>query len=306
VKKTLRKDVRFTDRIFFWSVKGFAGLLILALGAMGVFLFKGSWIALERFGFFSFLFETRWDPVQEIYGALPIIYGTLVSSLLSLLIAFPLSVGIALFLNEIASPPMARVIGFFVEMLAAIPSVIYGLWGIFVLVPWLRLSIQPWCIKHLGFIPLFQGPAFGVGMLAAGIILALMILPTIASMSREIFASIPQSQRESALALGATRWEMMKMAVLKSSKAGLFGAMMLGLGRALGETMAVTMVIGNRAQIVSSLFAPAQTMASVIANEYAEATSDLHLSSLALVGLLLFLITFVTSALARLLVWRAK
>lgn len=254
----------------------------------------------------NFFLETRWDPVQEIYGALPIIYGTLVSSFLSLLLAFPLSIGIALFLNEIASAKVSRLIGFFVEMLAAIPSVIYGLWGIFVLVPWLRSSVQPWFIKHLGFISLFQGPAYGVGMFASGLILSLMILPTIASISKEIFASIPQSQRESALALGATRWEMMKLAVLKSSKAGLLGAMILGLGRALGETMAVTMVIGNRAQIVSSLFAPAQTMASVIANEYAEATSDIHLSSLALIGFILFLITFFTSALARLLVWRAK
>ena len=306
MSKLIQKDVRVADRVFFWVVKGSAGLLVLALGLMGFFLLKTSSEALHRFGFVGFLLETRWDPVQEIYGALPIIYGTLVSSFLSLLLAFPLSIGIALFLNEIASAKVSRLIGFFVEMLAAIPSVIYGLWGIFVLVPWLRSSVQPWFIKHLGFIPLFQGPAYGVGMFASGLILSLMILPTIASISKEIFASIPQSQRESALALGATRWEMMKLAVLKSSKAGLLGAMILGLGRALGETMAVTMVIGNRAQIVSSLFAPAQTMASVIANEYAEATSDIHLSSLALIGFILFLITFFTSALARLLVWRAK
>lgn len=306
MSKLTQKDVRIADRLFFWLVKGSAGLLVLALSLMGFFLLKTSSEAVSRFGFVNFLLETRWDPVQEVYGALPIIYGTLVSSFLSLLFAFPLSIGIALFLNEIASAKVSRLIGFLVEMLAAIPSVIYGLWGIFVLVPWLRASVQPWFIQHLGFIPLFQGPAYGVGMLASGLILSLMILPTIASISKEIFASIPQSQRESALALGATRWEMMKLAVLKSSKSGLLGAMILGLGRALGETMAVTMVIGNRAQIVSSLFAPAQTMASVIANEYAEATSDIHLSSLAFVGFILFLITFVTSALARLLVWRAK
>jgi phosphate transport system permease protein len=273
---------------------------------MGLFLFDASELAIKKNGFVSFILSSEWDPVQDAYGALPVIFGTVVSSLLSLLIAFPLSVGIALFLNEIAPAKLARVTGFLVEMLAAIPSVIYGLWGIFVLLPWLRVHVQPFLISKLGFLPLFQGPAYGVGMFSAGLILSLMILPTISSIAREVFAAIPRIQRESALALGATRWEMIKLAVLKSSKGGLFGAMMLGLGRALGETMAVTMVIGNRAQIVSSLFAPAQTMASVIANEYAEATSDIHLSSLALVGLLLFLVTFVTSSIARILIWRVK
>jgi phosphate transport system permease protein len=306
IKPPKRKDVRRADRVFFGVIRSLSALIVLALVSMGLFLFDASELAIQKNGFVSFILSSEWDPVQDAYGALPVIFGTVVSSLLSLLIAFPLSVGIALFLNEIAPAKLARVIGFLVEMLAAIPSVIYGLWGIFVLVPWLRSHVQPLLISKLGFLPLFQGPAYGVGMFSAGLILSLMILPTISSIAREVFAAIPRIQRESALALGATRWEMIKLAILKSSKGGLFGAMMLGLGRALGETMAVTMVIGNRAQIVSSLFAPAQTMASVIANEYAEATSDIHLSSLALVGLLLFLVTFVTSGIARILIWRVK
>jgi phosphate transport system permease protein len=306
IKPPKRKDVRRADRVFFGVIRSLSALIVLALVSMGLFLFDASELAIKKNGFVSFILSSEWDPVQDAYGALPVIFGTVVSSLLSLLIAFPLSVGIALFLNEIAPAKLARVTGFLVEMLAAIPSVIYGLWGIFVLLPWLRVHVQPFLISKLGFLPLFQGPAYGVGMFSAGLILSLMILPTISSIAREVFAAIPRIQRESALALGATRWEMIKLAVLKSSKGGLFGAMMLGLGRALGETMAVTMVIGNRAQIVSSLFAPAQTMASVIANEYAEATSDIHLSSLALVGLLLFLVTFVTSSIARILIWRVK
>ena len=306
IKPQKRKDVRRADRVFFGIIRSLSALVVLALVSMGLFLFDASELAIKKNGFVSFILSSEWDPVQDVYGALPVIFGTVVSSLLSLVIAFPLSVGIALFLNEIAPAKLARVTGFLVEMLAAIPSVIYGLWGIFVLVPWLRSHVQPFLMSKLGFLPLFQGPAYGVGMFSAGLILSLMILPTISSIAREVFAAIPRIQRESALALGATRWEMIKLAILKSSKGGLFGAMMLGLGRALGETMAVTMVIGNRAQIVSSLFAPAQTMASVIANEYAEATSDIHLSSLALVGLLLFLVTFVTSSIARVLIWRVK
>lgn len=299
-----RRDVRLADKLFFWGVRLIALLLVATLIAMAFFLTNASHLALRETGFWSFLTQSTWDPVRDIYGALPVVYGTLVSSALGLLIAFPLSIGIALFINEIAPDSIARLVGFLVEMLAAIPSVIYGLWGIFVLVPFLRVSVQPFLISNFGFLPLFQGPAYGVGMFSAGVVLSLMIIPTISSLAREVFAAIPRSQREGALALGATRWEMIKLAVLESSKAGMFGAMMLGLGRALGETMAVTMVIGNRAQIVASLFAPAQTMSSVIANEYAEATSDIHLSSLALVGLMLFVVTFLTSGLARLLIWR--
>ena len=301
-----KKDVRLADRLFFGVVRFVAVGLMLVLFSMAFFLFQSSGEALQNSSFFNFISTSMWDPVRDLYGALPVVYGTVISSFIALLIAFPLSVGIALFLNEVANQKIARVLGFLIEMLAAIPSVIYGLWGIFVLVPILREQVQPFFISKLGFIPLFQGPAFGVGMLAAGLVLSLMILPTISTLAREVFAAIPRAQREAAWALGATRWEMMKLAVLKSSKGGLFAAMILGLGRALGETMAVTMVIGNRAQIVSSLFAPAQTMASVIANEYAEATSDIHLSSLALVGFLLFVVTFLTNAFARIILWRVK
>jgi len=303
-RNQVKKDVRLADRIFRRSVQGFGVALGLTLFVMAFFLFQASLPALENRSWFSFLTQSSWDPVQDVYGALPVIFGTLVSSLLALLIAFPLSVSVALFLIEIAPSFLKKTVGFLIEMLAAIPSVVFGLWGVFVLVPFLRKNIQPFMIEHLGFIPLFEGPAFGVGMFAAGLILAIMILPTISSLAKEVFQAIPTQQREAALALGATRWEMIKLAVLASSRGGLFAAMVLGLGRALGETMAVTMVIGNRSQITASLFAPAQTMASVIANEYAEATSDLHLSSLALVGLSLFAVTFVTNALARL--WMLK
>lgn len=305
-RNQVKKDVRLADRIFRRSVQGFGVALGLTLFVMAFFLFQASLPALKNSSWFSFLTQSNWDPVQDVYGALPVIFGTLVSSLLALLIAFPLSVSVALFLIEIAPSFMKKTVGFLIEMLAAIPSVVFGLWGVFVLVPFLRKSIQPFMIEHFGFIPLFEGPAFGVGMFAAALILAIMILPTISSLAKEVFQAIPMQQREAALALGATRWEMIKLAVLASSRGGLFAAMVLGLGRALGETMAVTMVIGNRSQITASLFAPAQTMASVIANEYAEATSDLHLSSLALVGLSLFAVTFVTNALARLWLLKIK
>lgn len=298
-----RIDVHAEDRIFYHLVRtiGIAvGLLILFIAG---FLFYSSLPSIQAFGH-KFIFSTDWNPVAESYGALPVIYGTLVSSFVALLFATPVSVGIALFLNELAPAWLSRIVGFLVEMLAAIPSVVYGLWGIFVLAPWLRSSFEPWVIEHLGFIPFFAGPAYGVGMFAAGIILSIMILPTISSLSLEVFRAIPRGQREAALALGGTRWEMMKMAVLQSSKAGVMAAVVLGLGRALGETMAVTMVIGNRAEILLSLFAPAQTMASVIANEYAEATSDLHLAALAEVGLLLFGVTFIINSVARVVIWR--
>lgn len=305
-KNRLKRDVRLADRVFRRSVQFFGITLGLTLLVMAYFLFQASQLALKNTSWWSFVFESRWDPVQDIYGALPVVFGTVVSSLLALALAFPLSLSVALFLVEIAPPSIKKTIGFLIEMLAAIPSVVFGLWGIFVLVPFLRKSIQPVLIDHLGFLPLFEGPAFGVGMFAAALILAIMILPTISSLAKEVFQAIPTHQREAALALGATRWEMIKLAVLGSSRGGLFVAMILGLGRALGETMAVTMVIGNRSQITASLFAPAQTMASVIANEYAEATSDIHLSSLALVGLTLFGVTFLTNALARVWMLRIK
>jgi phosphate transport system permease protein len=296
-----RRDIHHGDVIFAWLVRLTAFTLPLLLLVIAFFLFRSALPSVEKFGI-QFLFNTAWDPVRERFGALPVIYGTVVSSLIAIVISAPVSIGIALLLNEVLPVRLAAPVGFLVEMLAAIPSVVYGLWGIFVLAPWLRLTVQPFLTAHFGFLPLFQGPPYGVGMLAAGIILAIMITPTISSIAREVFRAIPRAQREAALGLGATRWEMMRIAVLSSARAGIFGAVILGLGRALGETMAVTMVIGNRPDISSSLFAPAQTMASVLANEYAEATSDVHLAALLEIGLVLFFVTFVINASARLIV----
>ncbi len=278
-----------------------AGAVIAILGAIGVFVFWRAMPALSHNGF-RFLYTSTWDPVRDIYGALPVIFGTLMSSFLGLAIATPLSLGIALFVSELAPQRVASFVSFMVEMLAAIPSVVYGLWGIFMLAPWLRSTVEPFLGATLGYLPFFQGPPYGVGMLAAAIILAIMITPTISSVSREVFRAIPRNQREAALALGATRWETIRLSVLRSAKSGVMGAVILGLGRALGETMAVTMVIGNRAEISLSLFAPGQTMASVIANEYVEATSDLHLAALAEIGLVLFAVTFLINGLARVIV----
>jgi phosphate transport system permease protein len=296
-----RRDIHPGDVIFAWLVRLTALTLPLLLLIIAFFLFRSAAPSIEKFGI-QFLFNSAWDPVRERFGALPVIYGTVVSSLIAIMLSAPVSIGIALLLNEVLPARLATPVGFLVEMLAAIPSVVYGLWGIFVLAPWLRTGVQPFLSEYFGAVPLFRGPPYGVGMLAAGVILASMITPTISSIAREVFRAIPRTQREAALGLGATRWEMMRIAVLSSARAGIFGAVILGLGRALGETMAVTMVIGNRPDISSSLFAPAQTMASVLANEYAEATSDVHLAALLEIGLVLFFVTFVINALARLLV----
>lgn len=298
-----KKDVYIGDLIFAWTLRVAAGSVALLLVLIAAFLTQKAMPAIRLFGF-NFITQSVWDPVQEIYGAAPVIFGTVVSSLMAVLIATPLSIGVALFLNELAPKKVADTVSFLVEMLAAIPSVVYGLWGIFVLAPWLRTSVEPALGKAFGFLPFFQGTFYGVGMLAAGLILAIMITPTIFTISREVFRAIPQGQREAALALGATRWEMMQISVLKASRSGVGGAVILGLGRALGETMAVTMVIGNRAEISASLFAPAQTMASVIANEYAEATTDLHIAALIEIGLVLFAVTFLINALARIFILR--
>jgi phosphate transport system permease protein len=258
--------------------------------------------AIRAFGL-RFLVTSHWDPVAGEFGALPFIYGTLLSSLLALLIAVPLSLGAAIFLAELAPAWIRPPVAFLIEMLAAVPSVVYGLWGIFVLVPWLRDWVQPALAATLGFLPLFQGPPYGIGMLAAGLILSIMVVPYITSVSREVLLAVPGSQREAALGLGATRWEATRIAVLRYGRSGLIGAILLGLGRALGETMAVTMVIGNRPEIAASLFAPGYTMASVLANEFTEATSDLYVSALVEIGLLLLLITVLVNGFARLLVW---
>lgn len=289
------------DRVF-KNLTRFFAFLVLAIVALMVWeMFLGSRLSIDEFGW-SFLTSSEWDPVQDLYGALPFMYGTVVSSLIALVIALPLSLGTAIFLSEIAPRWIEGPVGFMVELLAAIPSIVYGLWGMFVLVPWLRTSVEPVISKNLGFIPLFRGAPYGFGMLAAGIILAIMILPIITSISRDVLRAIPKTQREAALALGATKWESTRI-ILASGKSGFLGATLLGLGRAVGETMAVTMVIGNRPEISLSLFDPGYSMASVIANEFAEATTEMYSSALIEIALVLFLVTLILNALARLIVW---
>jgi phosphate transport system permease protein len=288
---------------------GFKGLMTLAalivLGVVGLIvaeLTKSSHLAWQKFGL-HFFFDSSWDPVSGSFGALPFVFGTLVSSLIALIIAVPLALAVAVFVTEMCPRPLRKPISYATELLAAIPSVIYGLWAIFILVPLLRVNVEPVLMKYFSWTGLFAGPAYGIGMLAAGTILAIMIIPIISSITREVLSAVPQQQREAALALGATRWEMVRMAVLRNARAGILGAIILGLGRALGETMAVTMVIGNRPEIAKSLLAPGYTMASVIANEFAEATGDLYLSALMEIGLALFLVTIIVNILAGLMVW---
>jgi phosphate transport system permease protein len=262
-----------------------------------------AWPAIKRFGF-SFLVTSAWDPVAEVYGAAPMIFGTLMSSFLALLVAVPLALGASIFLTEFAPDGVRRFVGGLIDLLAAIPSVVYGLWGIFVLIPLLREYAVPPLRAVLGWTPFFQGQFYGNSMLAAGLILSVMILPYIASVSREVLLAVPNSQREAALALGATRWETVWTAVLPYGRAGLVGAVVLGLGRALGETMAVTMVIGNRHDLSVSVLEPGYTMAAIIANEFREATTNLYLSALFEIGFVLFVVTVIVNASARLLVWR--
>ncbi len=289
--------------------RAFRGVMIVcAISIFGIValivseLVLRSRLSIAKFGF-GFFVHSAWDPVSGDYGALPFIYGTLVSSMVALVIAIPLAVGLAVFLTEMSPRWLRAPLAFLTELLAAIPSVVYGLWAVFVLVPLLREHVNPLLGKALGWTTLFTGPNYGIGMLAAGVILAIMILPIISSLTREVMMAVPYSQREAVLALGATRWEMIRMGVLRNARIGIVGAVILGLGRALGETMAVTMVIGNRPEIAKSLFAPGYSMASVIANEFSEASDDLYLSALIEIGLALFVVTIVVNALARLLVW---
>lgn len=288
---------------------GFRWLMTLAalavLGVVGLIiaeLIKRSSLAWHQFGI-QFFFGSDWDPVSGTFGAWPFIYGTLVSSFVALLIAVPLAVAVAVFVTEMCPGPLRKPIAYATELLAAIPSVIYGLWAIFVLVPLLRNYVNPVLKKSLGWTGLFVGPDYGYSMFSAAVVIAIMIVPIISSISREVLAVVPQHQREAALALGATRWEMIRVAVLRNARAGIVGAVILGLGRALGETMAVTMVIGNTPQIAKSLLAPGYSMAAVIANEFNEATGDLYRSALIEIGLALFLVTIIVNILAGLMVW---
>ena len=290
------------DRLFRWAVLCCALSVLAIVALVGSELVTRSKLSLHQFGF-QFFVKNVWDPVSDDFGALPFIYGTLVSSAVALTLAVPLGVGVAVFINEMCPAAIRRPIAFLVELLAAIPSVIYGLWGIFVLAPLLRVYVQPMLATTFGWTGLFTGPKFGIGMLAAGVILAIMILPIISSITREVMLAVPSNQREAVLALGATRWEMIRTGVLRNARAGIVGGVILGLGRAMGETMAVTMVIGNTPQIAKSLFAPAHSMASVIANEFSEATTDLYLSAIIEIGLALFIITLIVNIVARMLVW---
>src|SRR5438445_41014 len=291
------------DRVYRVTLTALALLLPLLLVTLVGQLLLSAWPSIRRFGF-HFVWTTVWDPVAGVFGAAPMIFGTLASSLLALLLAVPLALGVAIYLTEFAPKWLRQPVAFLVELLAAIPSVVYGLWGIFVLIPFLRGYVVPPLRAALGWTPFFGGVFYGSSLLAGGVILAIMIVPYIAAVSREVLLAVPAAQREAALAMGATRWEAVWTAVVPYGRAGLIGAVILGLGRALGETMAVTMVIGNRHDIGVSVLQPAYTMAAALANEFSEATTDLYLSALFEVGLILFVITVAVNALARLMIWR--
>ena len=296
----LRKTGAVGDTIFRSILFIAAASILLIVAAIFVMMGVAAAPTLERFGF-GFLIGSEWKPAQEEFGALPFIWGTVVSSVIALILSVPVSLGIAIFLVEQAPKKVARPIAFIVELLAAIPSVVYGLWGIFVLAPFIRNYLGPLLQDNLGFIPLFQGRLTGIGMLTGAIILALMITPIITAVVRDVLEAVPVTQREAALALGATKWETTQI-VLGNAASGIAGAVVLGLGRAIGETMAVTMVIGNSPQITASLFEPANTIASLLAANFAEATDRLYLSALIEIGLVLFLVTFVVNAFAKLLI----
>ena len=269
-------------------------------------LTRGAWPAIGRFGA-SFITSSTWDPVGGQFGAWPAIVGTLLTSLLALSMAVPLALGVAIYLTEFAPSPIRRPVATVIELLAAIPSVVYGLWGIFVLIPFLTSWVYPFLEARLGFLPFFTGPIYGPSVLSASIILTIMIVPFIMSVSREVLLAVPSGQREAALALGATRWEAVSTAIVPYAKSGIIGAVILGLGRALGETMAVTMLIGNRHDVAASLFAPGYTLAAVIANEFADAAGGpIHESALILMALLLFAVTVLVNAAARLMIWRVS
>jgi phosphate transport system permease protein len=291
------------DRIFRAVVVCFGAMALVAI----IFVIVGAMVeqsasSIGAFGL-KFILSQSWDPVKREFGALPFMYGTIMSSLIALIVATPVSVGVAIFAVEMAPPWLGNAMSMVVELLAAIPSVLLGLWGIFVMVPFLQKTVEPWFIDRFPDVPLFVGPPYGVGLMAGGLILAIMVTPTVVAISRDVMLAVPISQREAMLALGATNWEATAKAVLPYCRSGLLGAVMLGLGRAVGETMAVTMVIGNRADISASLFHPSYTMASVIANEFTEATFDLYVSALVEVGLVLFVVTVLMNAVARFLVW---
>jgi phosphate transport system permease protein len=293
----------YSDKIFSNITVIFALVIVAILIGLVIILATDAMPAITRFGF-SFFTSSTWDPVKEVFGALPAIYGTLLSSLIGLVIAVPISLGAAIFLVELSPKWLQGPASLIIEMLAAIPSVIIGLWGLFVLVPVVRNPIERWLGSHLGSLPFFQGPPFGVGFLAAGIILAIMIIPIITAVSRDAIKAVPFEQREAMFALGATRWETIQRVVLPYCRSGIIGAIILGLGRALGETMAVTMVIGNSYKLTASLFSPGSTIASTIASQFSEASAGVSVGSLIELALILFGVTLLVNVIARTLVWR--
>jgi phosphate transport system permease protein len=298
---------RLQDDLFRGATGFFALGVLVLLGAIVVALAAGAVPAFSRFGW-RFLVSDAWNPVRENFGALPAIYGTLMTSLIAMLIGIPLAFGIAIFLTELCPPPLRRPVGTLIELLAAVPSIIYGIWGLFVLAPFLQETVQPALIGTVGELPLigalFAGPPFGLGILTAGIILGFMVLPFIASVMRDVFLTVPPMLRESAYGVGATTYEVVRNIVLPFTRVGVVGGIMLGLGRALGETMAVTFVIGNAYRIKASLLAPGTTISATLANEFTEAIGDLYTSSLFALGFILFVITFIVLAIAKLMLMR--
>ncbi len=302
-------SIALLDRIFFHVTRAAAVIVLLILGGVIVSLFHGSMPAIKAFGF-GFLFSEAWNPVTDKFGALPAIYGTLVTSIIAMLIAMPVGIGIATFLTELCPHALRRPIGIAIELLAGIPSIIYGIWGLFVFAPFVQTHVQPPLISLFGDVPvlstLFAGPPYGIGLLTAGFILAIMVLPFIASISRDVFETVPPVLKEAAAGIGCTTWEMMRYVVLPYSRVGVIGGIMLGLGRALGETMAVTFVIGNAHKVSPSLLAPGTTISATIANEFTEAVGDLYTASLIELGLILFVITFIVLAIARYMLMRIE
>ncbi|MDB5212416.1 MAG: Phosphate transport system permease protein PstC [Myxococcaceae bacterium] len=295
----------WVDRALVAVGGGAACIVGIVLVGVAVSVLQLSLPSIRQLGF-GFVLGRDWDPVHGDLGALPFLYGTMVTAAVALLLAVPVALGVALFLTDLGPLPLRRPVAALVELLAAVPGVVYGLWAAIVLAPLLRNTIEPALEAHAGFLPLFRGPKLGVGLLCASLVLAVMILPTIASMSREVLRAVPSELREGGLALGATRWDVVRRIVLPHAKSGIFGAILLGFGRAVGETMAVAMVVGSRAEITGSLFSPGYTMSSVIANEFAEATSTLHVAALAEIGLLLFAVTLAFNVAARILVARVR
>ena len=294
----IKLNSKTQDAVLFYALR-IISLMVIGLLIFIIFiLFKAAWPSITQNGI-KFIFNKDWNPVENQFGALPFIFGTLITSFIAVLIAAPVSIFVALFISEYLPKSISHIISLLVEMVAAIPSIVFGLWGIFYLSPLVKNSLAPFLKLHFSFVPIFEGPSFGIGILTAALVLSIMIVPTISSVCRSVFELIPQHQKEASYALGSTKFEMIKMAVLSPSVSGITSAIVLGLGRALGESMAVTMLFGNSPIISKSIFAPAATMASVIANEYTDANSPLHVSSLCYLALILFLITFLSNIFAK-------